>query len=309
MSSSNYCPKCGARLREGVRFCTSCGATLEETGKADAVQPAAQAPRPAAQAPQPAASRAHMASPAATPKSNPTPKRGLTLGHYVAIGAAIGLFVIAMFAVVKIVINSASSGTSGTQDAQAAATSGTQDKDVAAEQAQDASAKDASTKDETVAGKSKDEDKEDELEQTEPPVFDDEPEASSVLPPDQYTSYYGPKNAIDGNIRTAWNDGGSGVGEWISLEAKSDQVVKGLRIVGGYPKREDVYYKNYRPKDVTIELSDGYTQQVTLKDAMGEWQEFEFDKPHKTDYIKVTIDSVYGSNKYDDAAIAELEAF
>ncbi len=274
MSSSNYCPKCGARLREGVRFCTSCGATLEET---------------------------------ANPK--PTPRRGLTLGHYVAIGAAIGLFVIAICAVVIFVINPAPSNNSGTQDSQAAAAPDSQGKDAAADQTQDATDKGASAKDETVAGKSADADKEAEPEQTKPPVFDDEPEASSVLPPDRYTSYYGPKNAVDGNIRTAWNDGGSGVGEWISLEAKSEQTVKGLRIVGGYPKREDVYYKNYRPKDVTIELSDGYTQQVTLEDKMGEWQEFEFDKAHKTDYIKVTIDSVYGSNQYDDVAIAELEAF
>ncbi len=230
--------------------------------------------------------------------------------RHIALGAAIGLCIVAVFLVVVVSTDSAQGSGAGMPSAQVATEPGAQAQDGAAQdgaaQASAAEQKDSAS---PKAEEKKAEETKAEPEQAQSPVFDDEPEASSVLPPDRYTSYYGPKNAVDGNIRTAWNDGGSGVGEWISLEAKSEQTVKGLRIVGGYPKREDVYYKNYRPKDVTIELSDGYTQQVTLEDKMGEWQEFEFDKAHKTDYIKVTIDSVYGSNQYDDVAIAELEAF
>jgi hypothetical protein len=224
----------------------------------------------------------------------------------VAIGVGVGLVTLVLCVGILFLVGVLPMGKKAEQQSAAEVN----EQSVSAEEDSASDTEDSST-DKEQSSEEKSEDKAAELEQTETPSFTAEPEASSVLPPDQYTSYYGPRNATDGNVRTAWNEGadGNGVGEWMSLEADSDQVVRGVRIVGGYPKREDVYYNNNRPKNVTIELSDGYTQHVTLQDAMGEWQEFEFDKLHKTNYIKVTIDSVYNSVKWNDAAIAEVEAF
>lgn len=143
-----------------------------------------------------------------------------------------------------------------------------------------------------------------------PPIFT-ATDASSVLPPDKITSYYGPNNAVDSNYMTAWNEGaeGSGVGEWICVTADSPQWTHGVRLVTGYPKSEDVYYKNNRVRDATIELSDGYTASITLNDAYREYQEFDFGDYHQTTYIRITIDSVYEGSTWQDASICEIQAY
>ncbi len=248
----------------------------------------------------------------ATP-SGAGPKRasGPSTGGLVALGVGVGLATLALCVGVLFFTGVLPMGKESERQPTVEVSEQTVSGDEGTTSAQEQSGEDEGEAKDEAEEKDKAEEKDGELRQTGTPSFAAEPEASSVLPPDQYTSYYGPRNATDGNVRTAWNEGadGNGVGEWMSLEADSEQVVRGVRIVGGYPKREDVYYNNNRPKNVTIELSDGYTQHVTLEDAMGEWQEFEFDKLHKTDYIKVTIDSVYSSAKWNDAAIAEVEAF
>ena len=242
---------------------------------------------------------------ATPPNAGPRRKPGPSAGGLVALGVGVGLATLALCVGVLFFAGVLPMGKESERQPTVEVSEQSVSGDGSTTSVQEQTGEDKTeTKDKT-------EDKDGGLKQTGTPSFAAEPEASSVLPPDQYTSYYGPRNATDGNVRTAWNEGadGNGVGEWMSLEADSEQVVRGVRIVGGYPKREDVYYNNNRPKNVTIELSDGYTQHVTLEDAMGEWQEFEFDQLHKTDYIKVTIDSVYSSAKWNDAAIAEVEAF
>lgn len=150
----------------------------------------------------------------------------------------------------------------------------------------------------------------DKLEQTATPVFS-VAEASSSLPADQYASYYGPYNAIDGDLSTAWNEGasGSGVGEWLRLSANTPQVVAGIRIQSGYPLNKGVYAANNRPQRMSIALSDGYSTSVTLDDTAGVWQTITFDTLHKTDSITMTIDSVYEGKTWQDAAIGEIEVF
>ncbi len=152
--------------------------------------------------------------------------------------------------------------------------------------------------------------KEPELEQKTPPKFSDA-QASSELPPDQYTSYYGPLNVIDGNTITAWNEGadGDGTGEWVELSAGSPQVLRGLRIMTGYAKKEETYYKNNRPTKVTIALSDGYSVQANLDDTFSTWSDVPFDKLHQTNSVRITVDEVAAGNTYNDVAISEVEAY
>ena len=136
-------------------------------------------------------------------------------------------------------------------------------------------------------------------------------EASSTLRPDEVTSYYGPNNAIDEVFETAWNEGatGDGIGEWVSINADGEQWARGVKIVNGYPKSNDIFYYNNRCRDVTIELSDGYVIQYTLSDSYREWQYIEFDDYHKTSYIKLTINSVYEGSKWTDTSICEMHAY
>lgn len=145
---------------------------------------------------------------------------------------------------------------------------------------------------------------------SQPPIFT-WGEASSELPPDQYTSYYGANNVLDNDFTTAWNEGatGNGIGEWISVNASTPQWTSGVEIVTGYPKTSDVYYKNNRARDITIQLSDGYEQQVTLADAYREYQRITFDDYHQTTFIRVRIDSIYEGDRWDDASIDEIRAF
>ena len=136
-------------------------------------------------------------------------------------------------------------------------------------------------------------------------------DASSTLRPDEVTSYYGPNNAIDDVFETAWNEGvsGNGIGEWISINASGEKWARGVMVVNGYPKRDEIYYYNNRCRDVTIELSDGYTIEYTLSDSYREWQYIDFDDYHKTSYIKLTIDSVYEGSKWTDTSICEMRAY
>lgn len=142
---------------------------------------------------------------------------------------------------------------------------------------------------------------------SDPPVFSSAT-SSTELEPDGYSDSYGPENVLSDDITHAWNAEYSS-GDWIQLDADAPQTIHGLRILNGYAKREDVYYKNCRPRDITIELSDGYTQTATLEDLYGKKQDIKFDKAHSTDYVKLTIETSYPGNKYDDCCISRIEAY
>lgn len=132
-----------------------------------------------------------------------------------------------------------------------------------------------------------------------------------MLPGDEVTSYYGPNNVVDNDFMTSWVEGvsGGGVGQWVSINATTAQKVSGVRIVNGYPKAGDIFTGNHRPRNVTVSLSDGYEQRLTLADSYREYQTFNFDRAHETTYVRVRIDSIYQGTKWDDTAICELQAF
>ncbi len=142
------------------------------------------------------------------------------------------------------------------------------------------------------------------------PVFSDA-SADSTLPPDQYTSYYGARNLIDGNMNTAWNAADEGRGSSVSLLASSNQVVRGIKVVNGYVKSDEAFYSNCRAHDITITLSDGYSMNYALADLRNDTQTIEFDGYHEVTSIKITINSVYEGNRPDwnDLAITEISVF
>lgn len=123
------------------------------------------------------------------------------------------------------------------------------------------------------------------------------------------TFYYNASNVIDGDYSTCWAEGNSneGINESIFMSADRKQRVSEIIITNGLYKGSELFYKNNRVKDCQIEFSDGTSQEVTL---LGNYSEqsnrIVFDPPVDTEYIKITILSVYYGNKYNDTCITEI---
>ena len=137
-------------------------------------------------------------------------------------------------------------------------------------------------------------------------------ETSSVLAPDNTTSDYSGRNAMDGALETAWNEGSpvDGTDEWIEFYNPTPQHVTAVSIAGGYPKLykdgSDVYYKNNRPRQITITY-DGGSQTYTMQDLRGQFQTFTLPQPVDTTSVCIIINSVYRGANYNDCCIAEVK--
>ena len=136
--------------------------------------------------------------------------------------------------------------------------------------------------------------------------------ASSVLPASEYGTYVA-SNLSDGDWSTAWVEGSSssGVGQSVTMSRASGgkATVNCLELVAGYGKSTDIYYKNARPKQVSLIADSGdVVAQVTLADSYRVVQSISFPAVN-TSSITLRIDSVYEGNKYDDCAISEMRCF
>lgn len=141
--------------------------------------------------------------------------------------------------------------------------------------------------------------------------------ASQITSASSSNRSYGPYNVLDGQYDTAWNTP-NGPGQWIKLSASSPQKVKGIKILNGYTKYSTgygmwIYYANSRPKNITVTFSDGTSVNKTLSDVFDKsnyiYQEVDFGGIKTTDYIKITINSIYPGNKWDDCCISEITVY
>ena len=130
---------------------------------------------------------------------------------------------------------------------------------------------------------------------------------SSSLPEPQYNVYHVAENLIDSDTGTAWVEGveGQGIGEFVTFTFKEKGLISEISIYNGYQKTEDIYNKNSRPKDITINFGDGSVTKVTLLDSRGE-QVITLEHPVVAKSATVTVDSVYEGYKYADTAISEI---
>ena len=144
-----------------------------------------------------------------------------------------------------------------------------------------------------------------------PPVFDEFSSTSELasITNNDGTFNYNISNIADGDYYTCWAEGSSdaGINESILLSADEKQHVSEISITNGYYKDKDIFYKNNRVKNCRFEFSDGTSQEVVL---LGEYSEqsnvITFSPPVDTEYIKITILSVYSGNKYNDTCISEI---
>ena len=133
-------------------------------------------------------------------------------------------------------------------------------------------------------------------------------EDSTSILTDSFKKDYGPYKVLDGDKTTVWAEGvdGPGYGESITLYFDSVHTVKQLKIVNGLINSYDGYYKNNRVASIKIIFSDGSSQIAHLSDDNTGYQTIDLGRSVDTDYITLTIDSVYSGYKYDDTCIAEV---
>jgi hypothetical protein len=123
---------------------------------------------------------------------------------------------------------------------------------------------------------------------------------------------YGPESLFDRALESAWVEGvpGQGIGEWIVVVFDQLRLVKAIEINNGYNKDRDIYEKNSRVKEFSVEFSQGERMRsIVLKDT-GSLQPIPLpkDEPLKAYWIKFTIEAVYPGKKveWEDTAISEL---
>jgi len=116
------------------------------------------------------------------------------------------------------------------------------------------------------------------------------------------------ENIIDGKAETHWCTADN-VREWAYISLDKDYMLSRIGFVNGNGswKISDRYYYDARVKEVRIELSNGWTKDIQLKDH-GEFQYFDIDK-QKTDYVKITVLSLYPRKVWSHSCLSEVEIF
>jgi zinc-ribbon domain len=138
--------------------------------------------------------------------------------------------------------------------------------------------------------------------------------ASSSLKATSLTDFR-PTNLLDGDTATAWVEGGkgTGAGEWVKLEFDHAVSLARIEIANGY-QADDTHFASYvRVESLEVDYSDGTRQVVQLLDQKG-LQVIDpavgaDSKPMSTEWIKLTILSVYPAYHWPQAALSEVRVY
>ena len=132
--------------------------------------------------------------------------------------------------------------------------------------------------------------------------------ASSSL--SEYDMTHEPEFLTDGMVKTAWVEGapGQGIGESVTLYFDEVYQVTGVDIYARYHKSKSLYRKNSRPKEIFVEFSDGSGETFVLKNQFKK-QSVRLSRPADTEYMKITMESVYLGSKFEDTVISEIELY
>jgi hypothetical protein len=119
------------------------------------------------------------------------------------------------------------------------------------------------------------------------------------------TNTYDPANAIDGSKRTAWIEGvdGPGIGEWLRFDFGREINLHRIVILPGYFKSPQIWAQNNRLAAVTLQFSNGASNQFTFTDRM-ERQTLDVGAV-KTRWVRLVIDDVF-SGTDPDTAVSEV---
>ena len=118
---------------------------------------------------------------------------------------------------------------------------------------------------------------------------------------------YGPANALDGSMMTAWVEGtdGPGIGEWIRFDFGREVKLRRIFIAPGYFKSPQIWQKNNRLAIAILHFSDGSTREVRFPDQMEEQQLETGDVT--TSWVRIEIKQVYlADSDSQDTAISQV---
>lgn len=130
--------------------------------------------------------------------------------------------------------------------------------------------------------------------------------ASSQLSPEGSISYE-PGLAIDGDPRTAWNEGaeGTGEGESLQLQLAQDSWVTALVLRNGYQKDDQTYFDNARASRLLVRFGDGSAFVVEVQDRSGA-QIIRLPDPVHTSTVTLEVLDAIPGEHYQDLAISEV---
>lgn len=117
---------------------------------------------------------------------------------------------------------------------------------------------------------------------------------------------------LDGRDETSWQEGveGSGIGESLTFQFDRECKVRYVSLKLGNWRSSDYYWKNNRPKTLEISTDKGTAVTATFPDEQKKcWVEFSEDCPVSD--IHITIKDVYEGTaaKWDDTCIAGIEFY
>ncbi len=132
--------------------------------------------------------------------------------------------------------------------------------------------------------------------------------ASSALKPTSTQDFRAP-NLLDEDLATAWNEGveGPGIGEWVRFDFLEPVSLTRIEILNGYQADDERFEGNIRVKQIKLEYSYGSTQIIDLHDSKEPQSITARSRP--TEWLKLTILSVYPDYIWEDAALSEVRLF
>lgn len=132
--------------------------------------------------------------------------------------------------------------------------------------------------------------------------------ATSTLKSENGISYKA-NLVFDSNLSTAWVEGkyGDGINESLDIIFDNPIIIKDLKLINGYSKNADIYYKNNRVKKIKVEFSNGEKIYQELEDGLSSFQRIDIKDSIISKSIKITILEVFKGTKYSDTAISEID--
>ena len=116
-------------------------------------------------------------------------------------------------------------------------------------------------------------------------------------------------SAFDGQATTSWQEGaaGHGIGEYVGISFDREYQVQVVTFRLGNHRSDSWYVKNDVPKVLSINLG-GQVFSVTFPREMVEFA-VVLSRPVAASSIRVTVDDVYYGMEYEDATIAEIGVY
>lgn len=116
-------------------------------------------------------------------------------------------------------------------------------------------------------------------------------------------------SAFDGQATTSWQEGaaGHGIGEYVGISFDREYQVQVVTFRLGNHRSDSWYVKNDVPEVLSINLG-GQVFSVTFPREMVEFA-VVLSRPVAASSIRVTVDDVYYGTEYEDATIAEIGVY